>query len=185
MLNTTKAFLFGLFEMFIVYIVLGNFLGWSGGAIDLTNYNVDWQNSYIGFESFTNAINDFQYTHQVLSFGLFDLDHFVQYLTLELDVLMGGIPNLITKLVNVGNITAWEVIEFVFKLLIQPLLVVFYFLCILACVLIYFVTFVIIFFRFVGGNYNVWASSTDDVWNQWSYLSSEWNWSSILQVPVL
>lgn len=186
MLNTTKAFLFSLFEMFLAYIVLGNFLGWSGGAIAITGYtDVDWQNSYIGFESFTSAINDFNFTHYNLAFGVLDLNHFIDYLSKELNAITGGIPELITKVANGSTLTAWDYLLFFLKLLIQPLIVTLYFILILGCIFVYILSFIVVFFRFVGGAYNCVATSTDDVWSQWSYLSSEWDWSSILQVPVL
>lgn len=184
MLNTTKAFIFSLFELFIVYIVLGNFLGWSGGAVAMTGYDVDWQNSYIGFESFSIAIADFD-KYREINWYFTSVSNFLDWSKELIDTATFGIPGLIIKFANGSSLSALEWLVFFFKLLAQPIMVTLYVILLLGCILSYMFGFMLIVFRFVGGAYNLHSTDTIDVWNQWSYLSSEWDWSSLISGSVI
>ena len=176
-------FFISLFEVFITYIVFANFLGWSGGAISITGYSdVDWTNSYVGFESLRIAVNDFGNSINGLSekFGIsLDFQTFLKYAEGLLNVMLGGFPKFLTQLAEVGKVSWVEVAVLLVTLLLQPLFFLVYFVIVLGFVFMWATTFLVVVLRFVGGAYNIPFEDTSDIWEQWSYLSSEWDWSNI------
>lgn len=167
------GFLVSLFNVFIVYVVFANFLGWSGGAINVTGYDgVDWTNSYVGFESLRIAVNDFQH-----SLGSFNLKGFIDAIQSLTNAITAGIPKYLASLQKGFNIL--ELGMLLLTLLLQPALVIGYTLYCLIYVLAWVFAFLITFFKFCGGAYNITFEDTSDIWSQWSYLSSEWDWSNI------
>lgn len=99
--NVSYRFLTCLFNAFLVWVLLINYLGWSGGAINLTSVGqVYWTNSYFGFESLFGAIGHYNYLVNLVPF--FSMTEFPKHLDWLLDTITFGIPSLHDALFN-GN----------------------------------------------------------------------------------
>lgn len=168
------GFILSFFNVFIVYIVFANFLGWSGGAINVTGYDgVDWSNTYVGFESFRIAIDDFVHT-----LGPFNLKEFINAIQELTNVITFGIPRFIASLNNGFNLL--ELGRLLVNMFLQPIMILAYSLYALIFVLAWIVSFLVTFFKFCGGAYNISFADTSDIWEQWSYLSSEYEWHNLI-----
>lgn len=100
--NVSYRFFTCLFNAFLIWVLLINFLGWSGGAINLTgidNYN-DWSTSYFGFESLFGAVKHYDYLVNLVPF--FSWKEFPTHLDWLIDTICFGIPSLHDALFN-GN----------------------------------------------------------------------------------
>lgn len=98
--NVSYRFFTCLFNLFLAWIVLINFLGWSGGAVNLTGVsgNGDWTNSYFGFQSLFGAVKHYNYCINLIPF--FALKNLPQHLDWMIDDLTFGIPDVANALAN-------------------------------------------------------------------------------------
>lgn len=168
------GFYISLFNVFIVYIVFANFLGWSGGSINVTGYDgVDWSNSYIGFESLRIMVADYQHT-----IGAFSISEFIVALEQLTSTLTFGIPRFIASLNSGFNLL--ELGKLLVTMFFQPLLFLGYSLYCILFVLVWVGSIVVTFFKLCGGAYNITFDDTSDIWEQWSYLSSEYEWRNLI-----
>lgn len=184
MLKPVQGFMISLFNVFLVYIVLANFVGWSGAYVDLVGSSgYEFNDSYFGFESLTMLADDFSYRINYIQVGgrnLFNMNSFAYYLEKLVNVSFFGIPNVISKLENKSFLTALEGLTWFFTILFQPVIWSAYVILCVACILWWVLIGVLVMLSAFGGKYNIQFTNTDDVWNQWSYLDSEWNWDSII-----
>lgn len=186
MLNTTKAFIMSLFELFLIYIVFANFVGWSGSYLNVTGYNYDWSNSYIGFQSLNTLVADFGEWIEGMKIdgrSVVNMQTFIDQVARLLNAMTLGIPKLIVGITN-NNFNFLLIGEFLFNFFASPLLVFAYSCTSIGIVLYWILGIIGCFLKFCGGAYNVQFHDTDDLWNQWSSVVDEWNWS-LLQVPIM
>lgn len=181
------AFYLSLFNLFIVYIVFANFLGWSGGAINITGYgDADWQNTYIGFESMRMMVNDFKVV--LNSFGSrwfvdITIENFLKLMEGLLNAILAGLPNFLTQVAH-GSVGWNEVLQFIVTMFLQPIIILAYVFLLLGFIFLWAFTAITILFKFFGGAYNLPFEENAEIWSQWSYLESEWPWE-IMQVPCV
>ena len=202
--NSTYRFITAFFEVFLVYIVLANFVGWSGSSLAITGVaDVDWNNSYVGMQSFVLASQDFHdimhnsidvslswFDGNIYSVSLYDFASFSNLLTYCRELLnacTGGLLELAISVTN-GSFSydPLDMVLVIVDLFLSPIQVIGYALAILVVMLTWVMVGATVFVRFIGGAYNI-KDVAVDVWSQWSDLSSDyidatsdWDWSSMV-----
>ena len=155
-------FFLGVFGLCFDVLLLFNFLGWSGGFLNLGTFtsasSSNWTEGYFGFQSIQLMLHDFNgYTKSV---GVFNISSLLSAFTELGNVLTFGIPRIIsTWKTFIDGSWSWnEIINIVYHLFIivaQPLLVLAYVLVIAYFLIMYAVGILTIFLSALAGNYNI------------------------------
>lgn len=148
-------FLVVFFTWFGSLIVFINFVGWSGAYINVASGgNVNWTNSYFGFESVQTMIRALNITMNQIPY--LSVKNFTSHLNDFLDSCAFGIPKLMQSIADGKKAT----LDAVLKVLLmffggQPILLIFRLVVVLAHFVYYALNFVAIVVMALGGNFNI------------------------------
>lgn len=176
-------FLTSLFSICLAYILLINFLGWSGGYRDVIGMSTtaDWNQSYFGFSSLQAMLNEFNYTmNNAGGFKINDLLDAGQEL---LECITFGVPKIISWFKG-GAANAYDVYALVRNIFLQPVMITVYTIKLLAILLWWVFVILAIILKAAAGNYNVpfdnplnWSDVVDSydniirVFGQWCVIA--------------
>lgn len=151
--NVSHRFIIIIFDTFLWMFVLINYLGWSGGYINIVSFTeVNWTNSYFGLNSFwalLRGIDDSLNAWEFLSPKMF-----VQHLEDLLNTITFGLPKVLGLTISSG----WDVInalDSVFNLLFQPIMMVIRSFVVIAHIVWYALCILFGLFNAFGGMYNI------------------------------
>lgn len=118
--NTSRAFLISFFNMFLWLIVFINYLGWSGGYINVlaSGNTTDWTNSYFGFQSVNMMVQALDKTMN--SFEFFAIKNFAKHGQDVLDAITFGIVKFVTETGTSGGTDILKVLTLIVQILFQP-----------------------------------------------------------------
>ena len=154
--NVSKRFFIVFFESLLMFIVLVNYLGWSGGYIDVVGgTSVDWSSSYFGFQSIQGMISFFDKAVNLTDF--FSIKKFYDHLLTFQNIVTAGIPKIMS-LASQGDIQSINPIDWlsaIFILLFQPFLFIGYTFIIFAHFVWYAICLIATILQAFGGYYNI------------------------------
>lgn len=147
-------FLVIFFTWFGALIVFINFVGWSGAYVNVVSHNnVNWSNSYFGFESVSLMIRTLNISIDKISF--LSVKNFSTHLNSLLDSLAFGIPSMLAN-IDEGGADILDILKIIgYVIGGQPLVLLANSCIVLAHILWYALNFVSILLLAFGGRFNV------------------------------
>lgn len=191
--NVGYRFTICLFTSFFWFFVFVNFLGWSGLSPSMilgVGNNDNWSNSsYFGVSSLFNMLKSLTDYNGVFAFDVFGqhfeiatpkgiwdtLGHLVSLTSLNIPEIVSKISSLIESMKSgdIFNLLLGYVGLFkaIIEAIIQPIELLLYSIYLLIQVLIYFVGFIVFFFKAVAGTYNSPMADLSSLYDYWdSYV---------------
>lgn len=153
--NASYRFLIAFFDAFLWLIVFINFLGWSGGYINIgQGQSVNWTNSYFGFTSIRTMITALNSAMNTAYGGIFKLSNFKRDFEQLGNVITFGAPKLIDAIIS-NKINLVEIGKLILTILGQPLLFLGYSVKVIAYIIHYVISFISVLFMALGGRFNM------------------------------
>lgn len=145
-----------------MFIVLVNYLGWSGGYINIaTGSGVDWNNSYFGFQSIWGFL---KYLDMYMNSAEFlDVPHFISHLNELQNTILMRLP-LIYNAIMGAEFNVWDVLYSIGSIIFQPIVLLIWVIVILVHLVWYALCIISSFLAAFSGYYNVPMSPLPDMW---------------------
>lgn len=168
--NVSYRFFVCLFDALLIYIVLVNFVGWSGGYVDILagTTTADWTNSYFGFSSLQFMMEDLNNSFK--NSGSLSMSELTSAMSDLINTITFGVPKIIGWIQG-GKINALDIFNLVLNLFAQPILLVVHSFRILGVLLWYFFLLLGALLKAFSGSYNVPLNDPLD----WHSVVSEYN----------
>lgn len=154
--NVSYHFFTALFNAVLIYILAINFLGWSGGYMDILGQTTtsNWNGYYFGFQSLQAMLNDLNVIFGDETNGSFTLGVLRNNINSLIDTTFFGLPKVIGWIKG-GNWNAMDIFTLVRHLFVQPIEVFIYTFLVVGHIVWYVFNVIGVVLKAFSGTYNI------------------------------